>query len=221
MPHPTLHDPPAPGTPATPTRGHVIHWARFYDPVVSLITLGRQGTLRRKTVDLAELQPGMAVLEVGCGTGDVALEAGRRVGPGGAVHGVDPAPAMIAVANGKSARAGLPVGFQVGVIEALAFPDATFDVVFSSLMMHHLPGDLQRRGLAECARVLKPGGRCVVVDLQRPTSGRSRALATATLHGGLRHGVQDLPEQMTAAGFTQVETGHLGFAVFGYAIGRV
>src|SRR5204863_5051830 len=130
--------------------------------------------LRRTTVELAGIQPAERVLEVGCGTGDVAIAASERTGTGGAVYAIDPSPEMIAVARDKAARARRAVDFQVGVIEALAFPDASFDVVLSSLMMHHLPNDLKRRGLAEIARVLKPDGRLLIVDFKRPTTRMGR-----------------------------------------------
>lgn len=205
---------------APTTRGYVIRWARYYDPFVSIFTFGRRAQLRRATADLARIQPGATVLEVGCGTGDVALAAKERAGSSGAVYGIDPAPEMIAVARGKAARAGLAVDFQVGLIEALAFPDATFDVVLSSLMMHHLPDDLKRRGLTEIARVLKPGGRLLIVDLKRPTTRIARTMTTLFLHGALREGIRDLPPLMHTAGFTQVQAGDMRFRLLGFVIGQ-
>src|SRR5215212_423137 len=155
---------------APTTCGSVIHWASHYDQVVSLLTLGRRRRLRAMTIALARIQPGDRVLEVGCGTGDVALAACAPAGPRGSVSGIDAGPEMIAVARAKAAQAGVVIDFRVEPIEALTYPDATFDIVLSSLMMHHLPDDLKRRGLAEVARVLKPGGRLLIVDAERPHS---------------------------------------------------
>ena len=211
----------APHAAYTPvTRGRLIRWARLYDPCVSLLMLGRRTQLRQTTVALAPIHTGDAVLEVGCGTGDVALAGYRLAGPTGTVVGIDPAPEMIAVARGKAARRDAGVNFQVGVIESLAFPDATFDVVLSSLMMHHLPEDLKRQGLAEIARVLKPGGRVLIVDLKRPTSYLDRIMNRITLHGGLTIGVQDLPPFLQAAGFSDIEVGETGFPALGFVRGR-
>ncbi|HZC77932.1 MAG TPA: methyltransferase domain-containing protein, partial [Ktedonobacterales bacterium] len=81
---------------APATEGSVIHWAWGYDWLVRALTLGRAGALRRQTVRLAQIQPGEHVLEVGCGTGDVALRARAAAGPTGVVVGIDPAPEMIA-----------------------------------------------------------------------------------------------------------------------------
>jgi ubiquinone/menaquinone biosynthesis C-methylase UbiE len=193
------------------THGTVIAWAWRYDLLVGLLTLGRERALRRMTADLARLQPGEAVLEVGCGTGSLALVAKRRVGEAGRVAGIDPAPQMIARAMGKATRHGLSIDFEVGVIERLPYPDRSFDVVLSSLMMHHLPDYLKREGLAEVARVLKPGGRLLVLDAVPPSGYR---------HDG---GIEDQPALMRDAGFVQIETGRVTFpplGALGYARGR-
>jgi len=167
------------------------------------------------------IQPGEQVLEVGCGTGDVALVAKQRAGTSGTVYGIDPSPEMLAVARDKAARIGTSVDFQVGVIEALPFPDAGIDVVLSSLMMHHLPGDVKRRGLAEVARVLKPGGRLLIVDFKRPTTHWARILNTLIFHGTLRAGVHDLPTLLYDVGFTQVQVGDLHFNGVGFVRGQI
>ena len=147
------------------------------------------------------------MLDVGCGTGALAMEAQSRVGAAGRISGVDPGPQQIARARSKAPRRNLPIDFQVGVIEQLAFPDQTFDVVLSTLVMHHLPDDLKRQGLSEMARVLKPGGRLVIADFKRPEEhqGQPARLCAGSL------GLQDLPALMAEAGFSQMESGEIRF----------
>lgn len=145
---------------ASETRGGVLNWGWFYDLLVWFVIGGREQTLRQMIADLARLQSGETVLDVGYGTGSLTRVARERVGETSRVCGIDPGPQQIARARRQAERAGLSIDFQVGVIEHLAFPDQSFDVVLSSLMMHHLPDDLKRQGLAEIARVLKPGGVC-------------------------------------------------------------
>src|SRR5512135_3561564 len=125
------------GTPAT--TGRVLHWARWYDLAAFLMTFGREKRMRRETVERARVAPGQSVLDVGCGTGSLTLAAKTAAGATGDVHGIDPAPEMIDISRKKATRAHVDIDFQVGVIEGLPFPDATFDVVLSSLMLHHLP----------------------------------------------------------------------------------
>ncbi len=203
------------------TSGHVLHWAHMYDPFATIITLGRASAMREQTADLAALRPGERVLEVGCGTGEVAQRARARVGPGGQVSGIDPSPDMIAVAQQKAAHAGLRIDYRVAPIEALPFPDATFDVVLSSLMMHHLPDDLKSVGLAEVRRVLKPGGRLLIVDFKQPRGWLATLAMRILFHGRLAHGFQSLPAILAAAGFAEVKTGTTRFSFLGFVAGQV
>jgi demethylmenaquinone methyltransferase/2-methoxy-6-polyprenyl-1,4-benzoquinol methylase/phosphoethanolamine N-methyltransferase len=185
--------------PPPETAGLLLDLGWRYDLMVGaidLVTGGRLRALRRRVLDLAGLRPGTAVLDVGCGTGTLAIEAQARVGPAGRVVGVDPAPKQLARARAKAARGRRPIEFRLGVIEVLPFPDASFDAALSTLMMHHLPDDLKARGLAEIARVLKPGGRLVVADAEHVgQAGRPGHFGAGTL------GVRGIAGLMQAAGF--------------------
>ena len=207
-----------PETPAQ-TEGRLVRWASFYDGLVNLMTLGQASRLRRMTVDQALLRPGETLLDVGCGTGGVTIPAKRRVGENGSAAGIDPAPDMIAVARRKAQRAGIEIDFRVGVIESLPFPDGTFDVVTSSLMMHHLPHHLQVKGLAEIWRALKPGGRILIADMRRPsTSPFKRFFTSLVLHHGhgVQFGIEDLPKLLREAEFEEVEQLDARFLTIGF-----
>src|SRR3989304_9411851 len=149
---------------APQTAGKIIRWARWYDLATWLMSFGRAPAPRRRTGEMAAVREGESGLDVGCGTGTLTLAAKRRAG-GGEVRGIDASVEMIEVARQKAAKQRADVDFQVALIEQLPFPDATFDVVLSSLMLHHLPDDLKRQGVKEIRRVLKPGGRHFAVDL--------------------------------------------------------
>ena len=182
------------------------------------MTLGQASRLRRMTVDQALVQSRETLLDVGCGTGGVTIPAKLQVGKNGRVAGIDPAPEMIAVARRKAKRAGVEIDFRVGVIESLPFPDATFDVVTSSLMMHHLPEHVQVKGLAEIWRALKPGGRILIADMMRlGTSFPKRFFMLALQHGhGVQFGIEDLPKLLREAGFEKVEQLDARFLTIGF-----
>lgn len=189
----------------TQTEGRLIRWSPYYDLAVHITTFGQAYRLRNMAADQALIKPGDSVLDVGCGTGEVTLLAKTRA-KHGTVYGIDPAPEMIAAARKKATRKGLEIDFRVGVIEALPFPDASLDVVTSSLMMHHLPETLKVRGLAEVYRVLKPGGRLLIADFLRPTGSILSLLYIAfTRHHGLKSGVEDLQKLLKNTEFVQIQ----------------
>ncbi len=168
---------------------------------------GSIGELRRKVLELARLREGAALLDVGCGTGTLAIEAARVAGPAGRVAGVDPAPRQIARARSKAMRSGRPVDFVSGVIEDVPFPDGSFDAVTSTLMLHHLPVDTTARGLAEIRRVLRPGGRLVVADFN-PDPGTAGPAGSSS---GTFVRPQDLPDVLRETGFVDVEALEMAF----------
>jgi ubiquinone/menaquinone biosynthesis C-methylase UbiE len=188
------------------THGLVLHWAARYDLLAWLLTHGRERELRETIVRLASLTPGDDVLDIGCGTGTLAITAARHVGATGAVTGIDASPSMIARASRKATKAGVRATFQVAVAEDLPFPDRRFDVVFATLMLHHLPRKTRRECATEIERVLKVGGRIVAVDFGR--TERRGLLAHFHRHGHVA--IEDIVTLFVAAGLTTTRTGPVG-----------
>lgn len=214
-----LDTPPA-SQQAPETRGATIHWASRYDAVTGLLLLGNEQSLREMTAELAQVKPGDQVLDVGCGTGSLTIAAKIKAGPTGQVHGIDVAPEMIDVAHRKAVKKGLDIDFQIGLIEDIRFPDNQFDIVLSSLMLHHLPADLKLKGFAEIYRVLKPGGRFLAVDFEPPTNPLLRHLTHLLIgHRMMESNVRELPVMMQEAGFAEVETGITKYKVIAFVRG--
>jgi demethylmenaquinone methyltransferase/2-methoxy-6-polyprenyl-1,4-benzoquinol methylase/phosphoethanolamine N-methyltransferase len=186
------------------TRGHVIHWAPLYD-----LAFGR--FLRRThaaVVELAAVRSGERVLDVGCGTGSLAVALKASAGPRGSVLGVDASKEMIDVARRNVTKAGVDVSVQVGLAEALPFPDETFDLVVSQLAIHHLPGDLKRAAFTEMRRVLKSGGRCLIIDFEPPRSFPGRLVARLVVGPEMMQvHVAGYRAPLEQAGFSGIETG--------------
>ncbi|HYU61603.1 MAG TPA: bifunctional demethylmenaquinone methyltransferase/2-methoxy-6-polyprenyl-1,4-benzoquinol methylase UbiE [Solirubrobacterales bacterium] len=167
----------APGRAAPPSResaefssqvrGMFDRIAGVYDVMNTAMTVGMHHRWRERSADRAELAPGDSALDVCCGTGDLALELRRRVGPSGRVVGCDFSEPMLELARDKSDRLGFSdVEFEWADALDLPYRDGSFDAVTVGFGVRNL-ADLPR-GLAELARVLRPGGRLVILEITQP-----------------------------------------------------
>lgn len=134
-----------------------------------LITPAERSKFRRKQIRLMDIREGEKVLEVGCGTGVLSILSKLAAGEAGEVKGIDIAPAMIARAQQKADKAKLKIGFKTASIDELPYADNHFDLVISSMMFHHLPVDIKKKGLEEIYRVLKEKGRFFLCDFFTPS----------------------------------------------------
>ena len=141
--------------------------AGFYDVMNSVMTAGLHHVWRRRAADLAGVGPGDRVLDVATGTGDLALELAGRVAPGGEVVAVDFAEQMLARAREKAARAPAPIAFEWANAMELPCADGAFAAATVGFGARNF-SDLDR-GLREMARVVRPSGRVVVLEITSPT----------------------------------------------------
>jgi len=143
--------------------------AGIYDRVDALGSGGRGLPYRQEALARAGLQPGARVLDVACGTGLMSEAATRLTRGQVTLAGVDPSPGMSA-----RARAKLPLEFHEGVAESLPVPDAGFDFVMMGYALRHVAD--WNRAFREFARVLRPGGRVLVLEITRPASWTGKIL---------------------------------------------
>jgi ubiquinone/menaquinone biosynthesis C-methylase UbiE len=198
---------------ASRTSGRVLHKAASYDLTVWLMTFGRERAFRERILELARLAPGESALDVGCGTGTLAILAKSRVGPAGSVSAIDASPEMIARARAKAAKARVEIEFNNAVAEALPFPDERFDAVLCTVMLHHLPRKARQQALQQIRRVLKPAGRLLVVDFNQGTRG-SKGLFAHFLPFRGRHGFvngSELIGLINECGFNVTDSGDLRY----------
>lgn len=188
----------------------------FYDRLIRL-TMPEE-RFRRLLLAQAALRPGHAVLDLGCGTGTLAIMA-KESALGARVVGLDGDPAILAIARHKAEVAGDEIEFREGMAYALPFEDATFDRVVSSLVLHHLAHEEKRRALAECHRVLRPGGELHVADWGRPQDAlmwlASRALRLFDGTSTIDNLEGRLPSLIGDAGFADVRERDRLRTVFG------
>lgn len=167
--------PPAPGTPGTlaepQVRAMFDRIAGVYDRMNAVMTAGLHHQWRARAADLAAVGPGDRVLDLATGTGDLALELARRVGPGGSVIGADFSERMLELARSKVPGAGVPLGVELRfeAANALALPYADDEFAAATVGFGARNFADLGQGLAEMARVVAPGGRVVVLEITTPT----------------------------------------------------
>jgi ubiquinone/menaquinone biosynthesis C-methylase UbiE len=169
----------------------------LYDPLTRLMGLDR---VRRELIDQAALQPLHRVLDVGCGTGSLAVLIKRQY-PTVDVVGLDPDAKALARATRKAQRVGVAIQFDRGFSDELGYPAASFDRVFSSFMFHHLDHSEKESTLREIQRVLKPSGRLQLLDFVGPEPGRGPRRIGLHSHPRLRDNAEGtVLTLMTGAG---------------------
>ncbi|MGK5110982.1 MULTISPECIES: class I SAM-dependent methyltransferase [unclassified Geodermatophilus] len=173
----------------------------LYDPLTRLLHVG---VIHQRLVDQAALRPGQTVLEIGCGTGNLLLAA-KRAQPEATAVGLDPDLAALARAHRKAKRRRVAVQLDRGYADALPYADASIDVVLSSFMLHHLPGEEQETAMREVLRVLRPGGTLHLVDADAPDPTAAHGHGHVHHRGPIHdHAVADVPALLRRAGFAEV-----------------
>jgi ubiquinone/menaquinone biosynthesis C-methylase UbiE len=209
--------------------GALLHRPRLFDWLVQVIMLGRERKLREWMLKLIDLESGDVVLDVGCGTGTLLLAAAERVGPSGALHGIEPSTEMAAHARQKAEARGVSLEVVEGSAGSLPYPPASFDAVFCTLVLHHLPTPMRDVAIREMRRVLRPCGRVVIIDWQRPKSlarAITGGLSLASLLHKLRPGaspsdVLDIEPLMIELGLEDITRHAFGSGVLVAVVGRL
>lgn len=178
----------------------------FYDPVVRLTT--RESAFKPALLAQAALRPGQRVLDLACGTATLTIAA-KQAQPGADIAGVDGDPQILARAQGKARQAGVQLRLDHALSQALPYPDASFDVVMSSLFFHHLDREAKLATLREVRRVLKPGGSLHIADWGKAANPLMRGLfVVVQLLDGFETTGDNvagmLPKLMTESGYAEV-----------------
>lgn len=176
----------------------------LYDPLLRWVM--REDRFKRRLIEQAEVRGGHRVLDLGCGTGTLAVML-KQSQLEAVVVGLDGDEKVLEIARAKAAKAGVELLLDQGMAYQLPYGDGSFDRVLSSVMLHHLSTDNKRRTLAEVLRVLRPGGGLHVVDFGPPHTLYSRLVAlVAARSEEIAANVQGrLPELFREAGFEGVE----------------
>ncbi|WP_405015209.1 class I SAM-dependent methyltransferase [Kitasatospora sp. NBC_01539] len=197
------------GDPQHDTGGSTISNGRAYDLFGTIVFAGRRDLVFTRLAALSGAHPGDDALDIGCGTGYLTRRMAQAVSASGTVLGIDPSPAIIDHARSR-ARTLPNCRFERGIAEELHSPDASFDSVVSSLMIHHLPEQVRQKAVCEMYRVLRPGGRLLVADFRPPGNPLARHLVGAVTGPDMEHNpIDHLEDMVRTARFESIRTGDL------------
>ncbi|KRR05775.1 class I SAM-dependent methyltransferase [Bradyrhizobium valentinum] len=184
-----------------------IGFPRIYDLLMWILTRGREQQYREELLDLAGVAPGHCVLDIGCGTGTQAIATYRRAQPGGSVVGIDVSENMLTTARRKVHRAGVDIAFHHADAARLPFDDGRFNLVTITTVMHMIPPSRRRLCLSEASRVLRCGGRLLLIDYAGNLETRSHWSAKHGRHG--RFDLYSLSEPLSDEGLDELDGGPL------------
>jgi ubiquinone/menaquinone biosynthesis C-methylase UbiE len=175
----------------------------LFDPVMAVTT--RERRWRGKVVDEALATSPATILDIGCGTGTLAVQLARRA-PHARVIGLDGDPDILTRATAKAHTAAVQIQLLNGLADTIPLEDASVDCAVSTLVFHHLAPDTKARAVAEIRRVLRPDGRLVITDYGHPHDPVMRAAFLYVqlldgFHSTRQHAAGKLPELISAAGF--------------------
>jgi ubiquinone/menaquinone biosynthesis C-methylase UbiE len=187
----------------------------LYDPFLWILGADKA---KQALIEQAEIKPGFRVLDIGCGTGSMAITI-KRMNPEAEVIGIDPDPDALALSKRKAKRARLSIEFDRGFADRMPYADSSFERVFSSFMFHHLAAEEKTATLGEIRRVLKPGGSLHLLDFVREHSVHSGKPAHGQLihrHGAVAERIESrMTSLMEEAGFVDAKEVKRGKNFFG------
>jgi ubiquinone/menaquinone biosynthesis C-methylase UbiE len=193
----------------------VFRWALAYDLLLRFFWGPKERLYRQSALQLASIRTGESILDLGCGTGTLAIAAKSLVGAGH-VACIDASPEMIARARHKASKAALEIEFKLASADSLPFADASFDAVLSTTVLHCLPRQTLGRCFSEVRRVLKPSGRFLAIDFGLSDEPRHSLMGRMRQHRAFD--IYSIVPDIEQAGLCEIRKGPLGFSDLHYLL---